>query len=133
MLPVLGRAERAFARAVADDLGLTLVDLYALGALLADGPTGVVDLGRRLGLSSPAATGLADRLEASGHAERTQHPGDRRRVVLAATDRARSQLLARLAAVGAEVETLAGTFDDAQLEAIHRFLAGVGEIYERHA
>lgn len=51
------------------------------------------ELATRLGLGAPAVTSLIDRLEATGHLERTRDPKDRRRVTLAM--RAPALLMAR--------------------------------------
>ena len=44
-----------------------------------DQPMGPGELGRLLGVSSAAASGIIDRLEARGHAQRASHASDGRR------------------------------------------------------
>ncbi len=133
LLRALAGAERELARALAAQLGLGATDLVALGHLVAEGPAGVNDLGRRVGLGSAAATGLADRLEAAGHVVREPHPTDRRRQVLVGTDAAREALLARLAPVGEDVARLAGRLDDRDRAVVGAFLRDVLAVYSQHA
>lgn len=53
------------------------------------GPTPIVGVGQRLGVSPSTMTGLADRLERGGYVERRRHPSDRRATVLALTRKGR--------------------------------------------
>jgi DNA-binding MarR family transcriptional regulator len=49
------------------------------------GPTPIVAVGQRLGVSASTMTGLGGRLERGGYVERRGHPSDRRATVLALT------------------------------------------------
>jgi DNA-binding MarR family transcriptional regulator len=49
------------------------------------GPTPIVAVGQRLGVSPSTMTGLAERLERGGYVARRGHPSDRRATVLALT------------------------------------------------
>ena len=60
--------------------GMNVNDMTAVMALSEHGPMGVAELARRLGVSSPAATVMVDRLERAGHVERVRDTVDRRRV-----------------------------------------------------
>jgi DNA-binding MarR family transcriptional regulator len=53
------------------------------------GPTPIVTVGQRLGVSPSTMTGLADRLERGGYARRRRHPTDRRATVLTLTPKGR--------------------------------------------
>lgn len=136
-IPVLLRAlsagERRLATAVAQDMGLGATDLIALGDLIGETQLGPTELGRRLGLSSAAATGLADRLQALGHVQRRPHPQDRRRLVLAPTSRARTELAERLAPVAAGVEALVAGLTSAEQATIARFLLVLIDRYDEAA
>jgi DNA-binding MarR family transcriptional regulator len=71
-----------FQMAVADQLGMPVADVHAVGALLEVGPTGVRQLAELMGVTTGAATRLVDRLERGGFVRRESDPSDRRRVVL---------------------------------------------------
>lgn len=96
-LRVLARALGTFTTTAARILGLAPSDLQALEHLFADGPLGPAEIATRLGLTTPAATALVDRLERAGHVERRPHPTDRRRLVIVPTPQAQAAAHAALA------------------------------------
>src|SRR5687767_7295936 len=72
--------------ATAHAMGVGASDFLALKYLTASTePCGPVELGRILGMTSGAATGLVDRLERAGHVRRTPHSKDRRRQLIQVT------------------------------------------------
>ncbi|GAA1390754.1 MarR family winged helix-turn-helix transcriptional regulator [Luteococcus peritonei] len=75
---------------------LSHLELEALRHLM-DGQTGPADLARSLHVTSAAATGLVDRLQARGHVEREPHPSDRRRTQLRVTEAGRREVVGLLA------------------------------------
>jgi DNA-binding MarR family transcriptional regulator len=122
---------------VARALGANTTDAAALQHLLADGPLGPVELGGRLGLRSGSATAMVDRLVAAGHAERRAHPSDRRRMVVAPTERAAAEaarvlgpLLAEFAAasdgLSAEEQRVVATYLGRVADALRRCAAPDG-------
>jgi DNA-binding MarR family transcriptional regulator len=54
--------------------------------VVADGPRGMADLANHFGVERAALTGLVDRVERRGLAERTAVPGDRRALHVAPTE-----------------------------------------------
>lgn len=66
-------------------LGMSRSDYLALSYIYCDGPIQPRDLGIRLGMGSGTLTTLLDRLEQSGYAARTDHPQDRRRLLMVMT------------------------------------------------
>ena len=62
----------------------TVRQLVAAICLL-DGPTTPHDMAAMLGVSRPTVTRIADRLVTDHYATRSQHPGDRRGVLLKLT------------------------------------------------
>lgn len=107
-----------------DQLGLTSSDYLAMKHLLsADPPIGPVELGRLLGISSGSATGLVDRLERTGHVQRSRHPADRRRVTVIPTEAAVARIVAAIAPLGAALDEVAGVFTVDERAAIERFLS----------
>jgi DNA-binding MarR family transcriptional regulator len=81
--------------AVARRAGLSESELVALEHLTS-GALGPVEVGRRLGVTSAASTGIVDRLESRGHIRRAPHPGDRRRIEVSITESGRSEVVGYL-------------------------------------
>jgi len=67
---------------VGRQLTVNPTDLQAMEHLIQSGPLGPTELARRLGISTAAVTAVVDRLVALGHVTRTQHPTDRRGIVV---------------------------------------------------
>lgn len=101
------RATDAFDAAVAARLGVNRTDGACLDVLdQLGGAATAGELAAALQLTSGAATTMIDRLTAAGYVARVTDPGDRRRVRVAVTDRAReliAEIYGPLAAAGAEV------------------------------
>jgi DNA-binding MarR family transcriptional regulator len=76
-------------QAVSEKTGLSSAELLAMDLIARDGPVTAGRLARELTLTTGAITGLIDRLERAGLAERTSDPTDRRRVLVKATARER--------------------------------------------
>ena len=72
---------------MAEAIGLGTTESQALSYLAVHGESGQSAMAHDLGLTSSAATGLVDRLERQGVAERVRHPKDRRRVIIRLTGR----------------------------------------------
>ncbi len=107
------------------ELGAT--DLAALDRLTSgDGPVGVVELGRRLGITSASATVLVDRLVAAGHVERVPHPTDKRRRVVQVTPRAHEHLHDVVAPLTDRIRAVTARLDD---ESSRVVLDYVREVY----
>ena len=68
-----------------DPFELTITQFSALASVVRSGPLGIGELAEIEGLPSPAATRLADRLEAAGLVVRRMNPADRRGVQIVAT------------------------------------------------
>ena len=82
-----------------DPSELSIAQVSGLASVVHAGPLGVGQLAELEGLPSPAATRLADKLEAAGLVVRQANPGDRRGVQVVATG-AGADLLARRARAG---------------------------------
>jgi DNA-binding MarR family transcriptional regulator len=80
----LSAAAVMFHSAVAAARGLSATEEKALDVLMREGPLTHAELSRRTGLAPASVTGLLDRLERKGYAERGPHPEDRRRILVAA-------------------------------------------------
>jgi DNA-binding MarR family transcriptional regulator len=116
--------------AVGDRLGLSATDFLAVKHVMTSGlPLGPARLGRLLGMSSGSATALVDRLERAGHLERREHPTDRRRKVLAVTRATRERVSTELRPLASALAQFAGTFAEAELAVVRRFLDGAVEVH----
>ncbi|MCZ4498398.1 MAG: MarR family transcriptional regulator [Marmoricola sp.] len=109
--------------AVARRADLTHNELRALENLM-DQPMGPGELGRVLGVSSAAASGIIDRLEARGHAQRTAHVTDGRRTAVTISPSGRSEIVAHLMPMFRELAELDAALTDADREVVDRYLVG---------
>jgi len=106
-------------------LDLTMGQFKAMATVTMYGPQPVGELGRRLGLSEPAASLLADKLVELGLAVREHDPQDGRRTLVTATPAA-DELAARLRE-GREEHSLRwlGALTDDELDALTRGYRGL--------
>ena len=109
-------------------------DLQALDLLSSqDAAMGVVELGRRLGVTSASATVLVDRLVAAGHLRRSPHPTDRRRVTLELTESAVEEVRMSLHPLLVGLSGLTESLDGDGKAQVLRFLTGLGDVLTRFA
>lgn len=133
----LDLAHRVFAalhRATSADwlaLDLTMGQMKALMTITAYGPQPVGELGRRLGIGEPAASLLADRLEAAGLASRERDPGDRRRALVTPTAAARELATALRAGRDEHVRRWLTALAPDELDALCRGLRGLLRVAEQ--
>ena len=116
LLPVLRHATTHLGveqTATGKALGLTNARMMALAAVIAAEPCSMSDLAARLALPSPLATRVAEELVTRDLVERFGDPGDRRRVLLRATEQGR----AALKAVHGEAEKLVSAVLERMTEA----------------
>jgi DNA-binding MarR family transcriptional regulator len=87
------------------------------------GALGPVEVGRRLGVTSAASTGIVDRLESRGHVHRAPHPVDRRRTEVSITESGRSEVLGYLMPMFRSLAQLDAELSDDEREVVDRYLA----------
>jgi DNA-binding MarR family transcriptional regulator len=104
LVQLSGLVQAVFAR-VAERHDLPPVQARML-CVLAEGARGMAELARAFGVEKAALTGLVDRAERRGLAERSPVPGDRRAVRVALTDAGRRSAAAFHAEVTAELDHL---------------------------
>ena len=123
--------------AVARRLGLSPMDLMALGELDLTGGLTPGHLAQRLDLTSGAVTALADRLERHGLLERVPNPCDRRSTLLRLTARAHGFARDAYGELGAQATEHLASYAPAERAIILRYLreaaALIAEHAERHA
>lgn len=111
--------------AVASAADLKRIELDCLLLLHLDGPTAAGDLSATLGLSSGGMSGILDRLEREGLAQRGADPGDRRRVIVRISIDGETRLNQAIEPVlqalsqypaGTDFGAIAGAFEQARAE-----------------
>lgn len=117
------RVGRGVETTLARRLGVGVTDVQAVSHLVESGePLGPVELGNRLGIRSASATVLVDRLEAAGHLRRTDHPEDRRRVVLRPTESARAEVREALVPLLRSIAGVVAALDEGEAVVVRDFL-----------
>ncbi|WP_170322633.1 MarR family winged helix-turn-helix transcriptional regulator [Acrocarpospora macrocephala] len=106
---------------------LTPVQAKLLCVLLG-GPRGMADLAQCFGVEKAALTGLMDRAERRGLAQRSSVPGDRRALQATLTDAGHQAATAFYAEVSAELSRLIAPLTDSDRE---RFRSTMAEIIAR--
>jgi DNA-binding MarR family transcriptional regulator len=105
-------------------LDLSAAEVHALEHLGQE-PIGPVELSRRLGMTSAAATVLVHRLENAGHLHRQAHPHDGRRTVLSATPEARHRALQEIRPMIEGFDAAAAKLTAEQRAVVGAYLADV--------
>jgi DNA-binding MarR family transcriptional regulator len=106
---------------------LTETGLQCLYVLSRLGPTTAGEVGRRVNLTSGAASRMLDRLESAGYVRRVPDPGDRRRVLVEATPESLERVAAFYTPLTDRLrEHLAG-LDEEHLAALGRFAVAAEE------
>lgn len=114
---------QAFARR----LGLNEHEFAAMEHVMA-APIGPVELSRRLGISSAAATLLLHRLVGDGHVERHPHPADRRRQVVVPTPSGIAGVFRELRPMIEALDVAAAELDGDERAAVVRYLRRVAGV-----
>ncbi|MDQ2622020.1 MAG: MarR family transcriptional regulator [Actinomycetota bacterium] len=114
-------------------LGLNRTDGRCFDVLDHQGPMSAGDLGRAVGLTSGAVTAVIDRLEAKGYAQRSSHPGDRRKVLVEVTTKGRSAARAHYQPLVESTATVLEGLEPSEFELLTRFNRQSAEINEAAA
>ena len=104
-------------------------DLQAMEHLIGFGPLSPTDLSKRLGISTAATTAVIDRLVALDHASRTQHPTDRRGIVVVPNPRSVERAMGTLMPMIMGIDGVLDEFDADAQATITRYLERVLEVY----
>ena len=111
-------------------------DVHALlHVMLAEGrgaPLTAGGLGAELDLSSGAVTALVDRLERAGHVTRARDAADRRKVLLHYSPEGRALAESFFEPLNARAAPLVGTYSQAELLMITRFLREMSDAFAAH-
>jgi DNA-binding MarR family transcriptional regulator len=122
-----------FHLAAAEEVGLSPTDYQAINILEMQGFMTSGELGKRLGLTTGAATRAIDRLVLAGYARRTSDPKDRRRVVIESTELLPRNLAGLLGLVREPIAGVVKGLDPIQQAGLFEYLEGAARIYEHAA
>ena len=117
---------------VGRQLTVNPTDLQAMEHLIMNGPLSPTDLSKRLGISTAATTSVVDRLVALDHASRTQHPTDRRGVIVVPNPRSVERAMGTLMPMIMGVDGVLDGFSDDEQDVITRYLERVLTEYRSH-
>lgn len=123
-------ATRRSAPAIARKAGLTHTELAALEHIFEE-PVGPSELAQRIGVTSAAATGIVDRLEARGHVLRQPHPTDRRRTAVVCTPSGREEIVGHLMPMFRDLADLDASMSDEERQVVLRFLRTADQAVRR--
>jgi DNA-binding MarR family transcriptional regulator len=136
LLEELRRSQAAtdrYDQAVADATGLNRTDMRFIDVLDREGPVPAGRFAQALGLTTGAVTTALDRLERGGWARRVRDEGDRRRVLVELTDRARGLGGRFYAEHAAYAERLYERHTEDDLRLVLEFLVAGSDLNERLA
>lgn len=114
-------------QAVGAQVALRPVDLEVLDTVARSGPTPPSQLAEILGIHPATLTGILDRLEEGGWAERITDPSDRRRVLIRALRDRGTELRRLYAPMARHLTEICARFSPSDLEAIRHFLESSAE------
>ncbi|WP_328401293.1 MarR family transcriptional regulator [Streptomyces sp. NBC_00390] len=120
----------AFDEAAAATLGLNRTDLRCLDVILAEEPVSAGELTTAAKLSPAATTTAIDRLERAGYVTRSRDAANRRRVLVTATEAARTAEREVYGPVGEAGMLALRRYDEQQLAAINDFLETARKVQE---
>ena len=129
---VSGNQDDAFDNLAAERLGVNETDLHCLNIIENAGGVTAGELAEQSGLTTGAVTGVIDRLERAGFAERVPDPGDRRRVKVEVTKAFYARAERIWGPVAADWARALERFSTEELELIGDFLQTTNELTERH-
>lgn len=106
----------------ASRFGISRTDLRCIDVLRTAGPLTASHLADAVGLTSGGLSIALERLERLGYIKRHQHPDDRRKVIVQATDAVKPLEIEVFGALGKRMAAIIGSYDDQQLALIKDYL-----------
>ena len=114
---------------VARQLTVNPTDLRAMQHLIMSGPLSPTDLARKLDISTAAVTSVVDRLQTLDHVSRTQHPTDRRGIVVVPNPRSVERAMGTLMPMIQGIDGVLDEFDVDHQAIITAYLERVLGVY----
>jgi DNA-binding MarR family transcriptional regulator len=112
----------------ANRFGINRTDLQLIDVLRSHGPTTAADLAKAVGLTSGGLSIALDRLERVDYVRRHQHPDDRRRVIVEASDTLAPLEREMFATLQERFKKLLNGYTQEQLTTIKHYLEAAAEI-----
>jgi DNA-binding MarR family transcriptional regulator len=130
---VNGNQDNAFDALAAERLGISETDLHCMNIIENSGGLTAGELAVQSGLTNGAITGVLDRLERAGFAQRVPDPGDRRRVQVEVTAEFYKRAELIWGPIAEELQaTLGKRYTKEELKRMTNFLRVMAEIGQRH-
>jgi DNA-binding MarR family transcriptional regulator len=120
-----------FHTALAEKQGLSVTEEKAIDLLARFGPISAGDLSTKSGLAPASVTGLIDRLERKGFAERVKSPEDGRKVLVKLREDPAQAFAPHFAYFVGGLEQLLAGYTVEQLEAILHFMTESTALQQR--
>lgn len=119
-----GNVNVLFTHCIASQIGLSATEFECLCLIKDEGPITAGQLSRQTGLTTGAITGLIDRLEKAGLAQRQPDPADRRRVMVRISQNtaAKAKIRGLYEPVGVAYKDIIKDYSDAELQLIAGFI-----------
>jgi DNA-binding MarR family transcriptional regulator len=108
--------------ATAEYFGTTRSDARCMDILAQAGAMSAGSLAKAVGLTYPAVSALIDRMERAGYVERIHDAKDRRRVIVAPTEKAAERAKGIFAGLIQDFRELLDQYTDAELRLIDSYL-----------
>jgi DNA-binding MarR family transcriptional regulator len=112
----------------ANRFGINRTDLHLIDVLRTSGPLTATQLARAVGLTSGGLSIALDRLERLGYIQRSQHPEDRRSILVEATNIFAPLEAELFGPLAQQIQKLLGTYTREQLQTIKHYLEHATEI-----
>lgn len=124
-------AQVLFHTTIADFIGLSPSDYKCLDLLIRSREAvTATTLAQLCGLTTGAVTGVVDRLERAGYAQRTRDAADRRRVMVQAAEGVEQRLEWLFQPLGEAIDALESEFDRTELAVIRRYMYRATEVFQ---
>jgi len=114
---------------VGRELTVNPTDLQAMELLIINGPLSPTGLAHRLSISTAAVTSVVDRLVALGHVRRTEHPTDRRGILVVPSPASVARAKAILTPMITGIDAVLDEFSAAEQAVVTSYLERVLEVY----
>jgi DNA-binding MarR family transcriptional regulator len=115
----------------ASHFGISRTDLHLIDRLRTGGPQTPSELARSVGLTSGGLSIALERLERIGYIRRSQHPDDRRSVLVEATDAIVPLETEVFGPLIRDMRSLLATYDEPQLATIRDYLDRAATVIRR--